>query len=109
MPHDCVALELFLHRIPRLGIDDRVVLTRMALALVDDLADKDRVRKQLVQMAAGEELAAAASTVVGLAGLRSMTQAVGLFLDPPDTGVLQNRARSHRQGADCVTRKRLRG
>lgn len=49
-----VFLQSLLNCLPSLAIDDAFVHARMALALMRDLADIDRVREDLVDCAAAE-------------------------------------------------------
>jgi hypothetical protein len=62
VPLGGVAGKLCLNRIPQRLIDDRRVLTRMGLLLVDDLASIDPVLQHQIECAAGEWLAAAQAT-----------------------------------------------
>ena len=51
-----VLRQLLLHRSEGLPVDDGRVLAGIACSLVADLAGVERVREQLVEMAAGEGL-----------------------------------------------------
>src|SRR5437899_8310054 len=62
VPLGGIAGKLCLNRIPQRLIDDRRVLTRMGLLLVDDLASIDPVLQHQIQRAADEWLAAAQAT-----------------------------------------------
>src|SRR5947199_2144828 len=62
VPLGGVAGKLCLNRIPQRRIDDRRVLTRMGLLLVDDLAAIDAVLQHQIERAAREWLAAAPAT-----------------------------------------------
>src|SRR5712675_301824 len=62
VPLGGVAGQLCLNRIPQRLIDDRRVLTRMGLLLVDDLASVDAVLKHQIERAAREWLAASQAT-----------------------------------------------
>src|ERR1700746_3607301 len=62
VPLGGVAGQLCLNRIPQRLIDDRRVLTRMGLLLVDDLASIDPVLQHQIERAAREWLAALQAT-----------------------------------------------
>src|SRR5438034_8608434 len=62
VPLGGVAGQLCLNRIPQRLIDDRRVLTRMGLPLVDDLASINPVLQHQIERAAGEWFAAAQAT-----------------------------------------------
>src|ERR1700732_90721 len=62
VPLGGVAGKLRLNRIPQRLIDDRRVLTRMGLLLVDDLASIDSVLQHQIERTAGERVAAAQAT-----------------------------------------------
>src|SRR5262249_39801505 len=76
--------KLRLNRIPQRLIDDRPVLTRMGLLLVDDLAAIDPVLQYQIERAAGEGLAAVEAT--RRAGAQPALDAAGveLALQQPD-------------------------
>ena len=83
MARDGVAGKLCLDRIPDVTVDDRLVLAGIALALVGDLADIDRVVQQLVDMAGTERCAAGAAAIVGFARLGAEPEAVRFLLHRP--------------------------
>ena len=53
-----VGRELLLHNLPKLGIDNGLVLTGIGRALVNDLAAIDAVLQHQIQRGAGKALAA---------------------------------------------------
>ena len=89
MPNDRVAPELLLHGVPGLAINDRLMLSGMALPLVDDLADIDRVCQQLVNVAAGEWLSAGPSIFIRPSRFGRQAEPVGILFHEPDIGVVQ--------------------
>src|SRR6202047_4941875 len=62
VPLGGVAGKLCLNRIPQRLIDDRRVLTRMGLLLVDDIASIDPVLQHQIERTARERVAAAQAT-----------------------------------------------
>src|SRR6266850_5744614 len=79
-----VAGQLCLNRIPQRLIDDRRVLTRMGLLLVDDLASIDPVLKHQIKRAAREWLAASQATRCARPELALDAAGVELVLQQPD-------------------------
>src|ERR1700738_1665863 len=84
VPLGGVAGKLCLNRIPQRLIDDRRVLTRMGLLLVDDLASIDPVLKHQIERAAGEWLAASQATRCAGPQLAVDAAGVELVLQQPD-------------------------
>src|SRR5213596_1344432 len=84
VPLGGVAGQLCLNRIPQRLIDDRRMLTRMGLLLVDDLAAIDPVLQHQIERTAGEWLAAPPAT--RCAGPQFALDAAGvqLVLQQPD-------------------------
>src|SRR6201998_3004848 len=98
VPLGGVAGQLCLNRIPQRLIDDRRVLTRMGLLLVDDLASIDTVLQHQIERAAGEWLAAAQAT--RCAGPQPALDAAGveLVLQPPDRAEFGMAAKNEAHG-----------
>src|SRR5437773_10270504 len=67
---------------PGLGIDQRRMLSGVALALVRNLTDVDGVRQQMVDVSAGAGSAAALGAARRRSVLSPEAQAVGLVVDP---------------------------
>src|SRR5207253_9842212 len=84
VPLGGVAGQLCLNRIPQRLIDDRRVLTRMGLPLVDDLASIDPVLQHQIERAAGEWLAAAQATRCACPKFAPNSAGVQLVLQQPD-------------------------
>src|SRR5438132_5478520 len=84
VPLGGVAGELCLNRIPQRLIDDRRVLTRMGLLLVDDLASIDPVLQHQIERAAREWLAAAQATRGARPQLALDAAGVEFVLQQPD-------------------------
>src|SRR6266436_2729558 len=84
VPLGGVAGKLCLNRIPQRLIDDRRVLTRMGLLLVDDLASIDPVLQHQVERAAGEWLAAPQATRCAGPQLALDAAGVELVLQQPN-------------------------
>src|SRR6266446_3117543 len=84
VPLGGVAGQLCLNRIPQRLIDDRPVLTRMGLVLVDNLASIDPVLKHQIEPAAREWLAAAQATRCARPQLALDAAGVQLVLQQPD-------------------------
>src|SRR5438132_6455880 len=77
-----VGSELIPNSGPGLGIDQRRMLSGVELTLVRYLTDVDRVRQQVVDVPAREELAAALGAIRRHAALGSELETVGFLLDP---------------------------
>src|SRR6266404_8158387 len=84
VPLGGVASKLCLNRIPQRLIDDRRVLTRMRLLLVDDLASIDLVLKHQIERAAREWLAASQATRCARPELAPNGAGVELVLQQPN-------------------------
>src|SRR6266404_8686286 len=84
VPLGGIAGQQCLNRIPQRLIDDRRVLTRMGLLLVDDLAAIDAVLQHQVEPAAREWLAASQATRCARPQLALDAVGVQLVLQQPD-------------------------
>src|SRR6185437_16512044 len=67
---------------PGLGVDQRRLLTGVELALVRNLTAVDRVREQLVDVAARKRCTAALGALCCPDALRPQPEPVGLVFDP---------------------------
>src|SRR5437762_13880430 len=84
VPLGGVAGKLRLNRIPQRLIDDRPVLPRMGLRLVDDLASIDPVLQHRIERAAREWLAASQATRCARPQRALDAAGVELLLQQPD-------------------------
>src|SRR6267143_6247954 len=84
VPLGGVAGQLCLNRIPQRLIDNRRVLTRMGLLLVDDLASINPVLQHQIERATREWLAASRATRCAGAQLAVDAAGVELVLQQPD-------------------------
>src|SRR4029077_2782639 len=98
VPLGGVAGKLCLNRIPQRLIDDRRVLTRMGLLLVDDLASIDPVLQHQIERAAGEWLAAPQATRCARPQLTPDAAGVELILQQPDRAELGIAAKNEAHG-----------
>src|SRR5215831_12253011 len=98
VPLGGVAGNLCLNRIPQRLIDDRRVLTRMGLRLVDDLAAIDAVLQHQVERAAREWLAAAPATRCARPQRALDAAGVQLVLQQPDRAEFGIAAKNEAQG-----------
>src|SRR6267142_5785210 len=98
VPLGGVAGKLCLNRIPQRPIDDRRVLTRMGLLLVDDLASVDPVLQHQIERAAAEWLAAAPATRCAGPQLALNAAGVELVLQQPDRAEFGMAAKNEAHG-----------
>src|SRR5947208_12188914 len=105
VPLGGVANKLCLNRIPQRLIDDRRVLTRMGLLLVDNLASIDPVLQHQIERAAREWLAAAQATRCARPQLAPDAAGVELVLQQPDRAATSSpHSRSGRPTTETSTR-----
>src|SRR3954453_12647631 len=98
VPLGGIAGKLCLSRIPQRLIDDRRVLTRMGLLLVNDLAAIDPVLQHQIERAAGEWLAAAQATRCARPQPALDAAGVELLLQQPDRAELGIAAKDEAHG-----------
>ena len=83
-----IGVEAFLHRLPEVGRNDPLMLSRVYLALVGDLTGVDRVVQHLVKVAARERQPAAESAAI-LMALGDQPEVIGFLFEKVDAAQLQ--------------------
>src|SRR5579864_5796793 len=88
-------LELALYPVPKVATDDRRMLALMHLTLMSDLADVDRVRQDLVEMASAERPAAGRPPCPVDPDRKPDILGVEELLEPDDASGLQIPSKDH--------------